>query len=199
LVNTAPANWQPALRCWSRPWELASIAPIRAPAATAWASWAWSRSAKAVVWLAVWLWPGQRFTRVPNRAAGSPQAPARCSIRKAVVVLPLVPVTPNQGELLAGLLPEGGRQPAGPGRHGLVHHHHRIVRAWWLGGGGRRADHRRRRTGGEGLGQNVPPSTAPARQADKQAALPDPARITAHIAHLGVRQPRGHGHPGLTQ
>ena len=78
------------------------MAPIRAPAATAWANWAWSPSAKAVVWLAVWLWPGQRFTRVPKRATGDPQALARCSIRQVVVVLPLVPVTPIRARCWLG-------------------------------------------------------------------------------------------------
>ena len=70
------------------------MAPMRAPASTARAIWAWSRSAKAVVCWAVTLWPGQRFTRVPNNAVGLPQWSARCSIRWVVVVLPLVPVTP---------------------------------------------------------------------------------------------------------
>ena len=55
VVNTAPAKRQPATRPWSRAWELTSMAARLAPASTAWASWACSRSAKAVVCWAVTL------------------------------------------------------------------------------------------------------------------------------------------------
>ena len=78
------------------------MAPMRAPAAAAWASWACSTSAKAVVCLAATRWPGQRFSKVPNRAVGWPQLAARCSIRWVVVVLPLVPVTPIRANFELG-------------------------------------------------------------------------------------------------
>ena len=60
------------------------------------------RSAKAVVWVAVMLWPGQRFTNVPNKPTDWPAEAARCSIKWVVVVLPLVPVTPIRAMRLQG-------------------------------------------------------------------------------------------------
>ena len=72
------------------------------PASRASASCACNRSATDVVWVAVRLWPGQRFTSVPNKAAGWPHSWLRCSIRWVVVVFPLVPVTPISPKRVEG-------------------------------------------------------------------------------------------------
>ena len=48
------------------------------------------------------LWPGQRFTNVPNKPTDWPAEAARCSIKWVVVVLPLVPVTPIRAMRLQG-------------------------------------------------------------------------------------------------
>ena len=106
---------------------------------------------------------------------------------------------PDQGQPLAGLLPVGRRQLAGPGRHRIGNHNHRIARTRGLGRRRRGTNHRRCGAGGQGLAPEPAAIHGPARQADKQAARSDSARITAHVAHLRVGQTGGHGHAGLTQ
>ena len=106
---------------------------------------------------------------------------------------------PDQGQVLAGLLPEGRRQLAGPGGHRIGNHNHRIARDRGFGRRRRWTDHRRRGTGGQGLGPEPAAIHGPARQADKQASRRNSARITAHVAHLRIGQAWGHGHAGLTE
>ena len=96
LVNTAPAKRQPATRCCARAWELTSIAARPQPADAASASCPCRRSAKAVVWVAVMLWPGQRFTNVPNKPTDWPAEAAEAGRDVAMQAAAMNPVALNR-------------------------------------------------------------------------------------------------------
>ena len=95
LVKSAAAKWVPATRRWVSACEDTSMAQATSPAKRMRANSAWSSTAPGVVWVTGSRRPPTRASMVPMSPQGRPAASSTARMRKAEVVLPLVPVTPT--------------------------------------------------------------------------------------------------------
>ena len=102
LVNTFAANRIPRARPSSSAWEETSIAQARSPASSIRANVACRSTASGVVRSTSSSRPPTTLFTVPSRPHRVPVCSSRWRTRKAVVVLPLVPVIPTTRRVAVG-------------------------------------------------------------------------------------------------
>ncbi len=102
LVNTATAQWIASARCSASACEETSIAQAVSPPLSISAKVAWSSIASGVVRSVARSAPPTNEVTVPSSPQRRPAASSIPRRRKAVVVLPLVPVIPTTGSRAVG-------------------------------------------------------------------------------------------------